>query len=508
MSRWRTIVISIQVAGLLHCLGARAAVPVGAVHEIACAPSESSIAAALINREVWVTTDEGTSWDRAARLPVSIGDTTSEKETEDIEFIEGFEDTSIRLEEADESSPSRRVSWESGATGTAGQASVGKESFSYRTHLAVSDHGEWSVAIDELLFAGSAGSGIRRRWSMPGIRGLTYDIQGRLWVAVKDALVLFRRDSGGLYMADRWPVRGAKNPTLDTSSRVLLIPGRDGLWIVSNLELPNGPEITLQRMPAVTAAAPLFGEKTWYFVSGQRIKKQRLGRDVEDLYPAPGRAEQLLVDADDGVLLNTGRAGWLEGTSGIWRPLSIRALAIDVLGRRWMGTEHGPVAPSRQRAISHFSGPMGKDLWNLANSAALELSRDPGPPSCRRLPIDPLPRTRLFFSWGRGNVYHVDTDNNEDSAGAATWSYVGIELTWNIRPIQLTDCLAPARRFNALKLERIQRTKALWSAWQKVHLVREASDNLPMRAAARMDEERLQELIRLASGTDPLKEEK
>ncbi len=503
MSGWTLFFVSLAL-GLLVCSLVHASTPVGTVREIACAPTDPDAAAVLIGREIWVSSDTGRSWTRAARLPNLQTSVEAVQDDLDLDIVATRMAVASSTED-EEISPDRRIEWgdSTGAAETNTMDIVNQAP----AYLALSDGGVFAVALRDILFIGSQASGVRRRIQIPGIRGIVFDGHGSLWVTLKNALIVLGSEAEGTAQTGRWPMRGAGAPIFEDRRGELLVPGLEGLWIVTRGADRASPRVTLERIPGVDAVASMPGEKAYYLVSLGRLKKARPGHSPEDVAPIPSRVERIVADAGGRVLIRTAGAGWLESTGGAWHPVSVHAVAVDALGRIWTGSDYGPVPPGAAMVVTEFDGTIGPDMPTLTFEAVRQLLEDPGVPPCRHFPLSPLPLARVFFSWGRGTVRHVDTEAGEGQADAKTWLYLGFQLSWSLDPIGTASCLASRRRWQTLHEQRVRKTESLWSARQRAHLLKKGAVDLMEVATWKLENERIEALIRITSGTGPAKEE-
>ncbi|MCP4678668.1 MAG: hypothetical protein GY854_24790 [Deltaproteobacteria bacterium] len=501
MSSWTLLCVSFAF-GLLVCSGAHAGTPLGTVREMACAPTNSDAAAVLIGREIWVSSDTGRNWIRAARLPNLQSSVEVAQDDLDLDIV-STRMVAASINEDEEAVPDRRVEW--GSSPDATTADIVHQAPAY---LALSDGGVFAVAHSDTLFIGGPASGVRRRIRIPGIRGIVFDGHGSLWITVRDALMVLGGEAEGTAETGRWPIRGAGTPVFENGRGELLVPGLEGLWVVTRGADQSSIRVALERIPGVDAIAPIPGENAYYLVSLGRLKKVRLGHSPWDVAPVPSRVERIVADAGGRILIKTAVAGWLEKTVGVWHPVSVRAVSVDARGRIWTGTDHGPVPPGAGRVVTEFDSAIVPDVSSLTFGAVRQLLEDPGLPPCRRFPMNPLPRARIFFSWGRGTALHIDTEAGEWRAGAQTWLYLGFQLSWSLDPVGTASCLASRRRWQALHEQRVRKTESLWSAKQRAHLSRRGAADLMEVATWKLENQRLEELIRIISGEDPAKEER
>jgi hypothetical protein len=492
----------IALIGSSLCALALAQAPMSPVRAIACAPINSKLGAALLGREVWITDNEGKSWVRAARLPLLAA--IEEEKNQGVDFdISGetikFQDESDAVEEEVRT---RRMEWRDALPDIApGDESDESDALAASPHISIADSGAWAAALDDHLFIGGPGPGVRGRIQEPGIRGMAFDGHGFLWVTTRDALILFGRDAGLSGRHRRWRLAEAGEPSLGAGGREILIPAVAGLWTASLRDKDKKPGIALCSMPKVDAAAAHPKKEQIYLVSLGRLRMYLSGGALKDLGPAPFKVDRMAVDESGMVMLFSKRVGWLEKKDGSWRPLPVVSLAIDSEGRVWQGTDRGPVGPRKKTYSLDLEKPPIRGFAQLAGDAVSVLEQTLGPPPCHSCSFGLFPRARLFFSWARGGYRYREIDFMEDRVGAYQWVYLGLELTWRFGPLKPIDCIAHNRRWRALREQRIRKLEALWRALLMAHYSKPLNEDAFEAAALMLDEARLEEIIRIQSKT-------
>ncbi|MCP4197017.1 MAG: hypothetical protein GY762_07680 [Proteobacteria bacterium] len=515
VNRWITI-WGTFFSALLFGIGTKAATPRGSVQEIACALTNQNVAAALIDNAVWITLDGGIRWKQTARF------------AQENRFT-GMEPEPKRPLEASESSFSirphqRRPNWEIPVEDPDIEI-TGIVPDPIHRYLAVGDNGTWALALGESLIIGDPLAGVRRRIKLADIRGLLFDRKGRLWVTVENGVIFFGKAANSFKGRKRFNLPGAGEPVRSTQTDEMLVPGRAGLWVVSLNG--NGKEALIGPFPLSTidAIAVLPGRNLLYAISLRRLKRLSLVPSddptcrglsnrarclvlVQDICPTPAPVRRLQVDRTGRIHIFTGRSGWFERSGNSWRPLRVRALAVDAIGRLWSGTDHGPIAPSPETAATPDETPLVPRFANLLHAAISDVYRWPGAPRCRKIHLRPLPALRGFFSVGRRASLHREIAIPPVGAHHQTQFHIGVQFTWRFDPLTQWRCIPHHVRFHALKQQRIQETEALWKSLQRTSKQRESATNVLQAAVHHLDRQQLQELLRIKSGTLPNEEEK
>jgi len=472
--------------------------PTGPIRLIACAPTEPDTAAVLVEWEIWTTVDGGRSWRNVARLPAAHGEEYKQR------AVVRFETPESRPEEEVEASPAlRRIEWGEDAAepGTTDDSAV-KE----RSALAIGDGGFWAAVRGEHVYRGGPGPGIRQRTHLPRLKSLVFDRSDRLWATTGDALHLLSRDAGLGEDRRRWPIAGAGAAVIGTAPHVLVVPGREGLWVIGGEGDLSGISPFLIPASGIRAVTRRVGHRGYLFVSFGRLKSLSTGDKSLPLAIAPPRTDDLAVNRSGTLFAHARSAGWYELAGEGWRPVPFRVLTVDAAGRLWRGSERGPIPPEHQSAITAWPGKSSREFVGLAHRMEKHLAAEIGPPPCRRLPLNPLPRARLFASWGRSAHHSAQPESSAIEAGAKSWYYVGFLLSWSLDPPDLAACLIVRERWVTLRYERSRRVESLWRLAGRSRTSRTDGDLLATTEAT-LERLELEELIDIASGGHPVGKE-
>jgi hypothetical protein len=503
-------------SALLFGIGTKAATPRGSVQEIACALTDHNVAAALIDNAVWITLDGGISWKQTARF--AQADRFTGMEPEPKNPLEAS-DSSLTIRPYQ-----RRPDWQ--IPGEDPDIEI-SGIFPDPTHryLAVGDNGTWALALGESLIIGDPLAGVRRRIKLADIRGLLIDRKGGLWVTVENGVIFFAKAADSFKGKKQFNVPGAGEPVRSTHTDEVLVPGRAGLWAISlngnGKETLNGPF----PLSAIDAIAVLPGRNLLYAVSLRRLKRlsfvpaddptcrelsnrPRCLVQVQDIGPLPAPVRRLQVDRTGRIHIFTGRSGWFEKSGSSWRPLRVRALAVDAIGRLWSGTDHGPIAPSPKTPATTDAAPHGPRFATLLRAAISDVYRWPGAPRCRKMHLRPLPALRGFVSVGRRASLYREMAIPPAGDHHQTQFHIGVQFSWRFDPLTQWRCIPHRVRFHALKQQRIQEIEALWKLLQRTPKQREPATNVLQAAVHHLDRQQLQELLHIKSGTFPNEEEK
>jgi hypothetical protein len=216
----------------------------------------------------------------------------------------------------------------------------------------------------------------------------------------------------------------------------------------------------------------------------------------------------LLVAGSGELWILVPGQGWLRRQGEVFRRTEYSAVAVDADGRIWLGTQHGPLVPGLEPGPPVPAIAFTPGVAHLVAGAVRVLDQELGPPPCRRTPFDPLPRARLIVGSGRGSTREVGLPGPSEQAELRTWVYVEVELSWTFGPLAPTECVGRFERWSELGQERRQRVSVLHSAWSRAAGGAEVAGDLAEAVEARMERDRLAELIRIVSGVDPREEER
>jgi hypothetical protein len=213
------------------------------------------------------------------------------------------------------------------------------------------------------------------------------------------------------------------------------------------------------------------------------------------------------VTGDGELWIAAAGQGWLRRGESSFRRTELEAAAVDAAGRIWRGTQHGPLGPGQRVGPPTPVARVDAGVARLVTGAAGVLDQELGPPPCRRSPFNPLPRAGLVVGVGRGSTREIGLPGPVEQAEQRTWVYVEVALVWTFGPLVPSECVDRLERWSGLGQARRQRVAALHAAWTRAAGRAAGTDDLTEGIAARMERDRLAELIRILSGVDPREEE-
>lgn len=506
--RSRGTIAAALAAALTLLASTSQARPSGPVRALACAPTDQDAAAALVGDSLWVTGDGGRSWTRAAVLPASydggetedaVIDHGGDDETPDV--IPDFDAETFEEQHRVEAAEVDLRATHGGDGGPGDEAVVA---------LAVGDDGSFAALLGVRLFTGRPGRGVRERPAIPGALGVLIDARGGLWVAADQALLHFPPGAPASAEPRRFPLACSGPPARGSSPDEVLVPLRDGVAAIAARE-GREPRVEVVRVGPVAAVAAV-ADGSWLAVARGRFARVRRDGWLEPLAHAPARVRRLLVARDLELWVLTADRNWSRGRPGSVRSVTALAVAVDAQGRTWIGTSHGPISPS----LDQGPPPPGRPLPQVSPApflaGAMRLSdEEPGRPPCRP-PINPAPTVRLVVGAGRGSTRSRELPGPVGFAGPGeearikTWFYAGIRLGWTFGPVAPTECLARLEAATELRDERRRRVAGLVDAWRRSAAYEAGARDVPEVIAARLERDRLAELIRITSGIDPREE--
>jgi hypothetical protein len=285
--------------------------------------------------------------------------------------------------------------------------------------------------------------------------------------------------------------------------KAVLVPTRLGLVRVAHGS--EEAEFEISRFafgPLATVAATPDGATVYATGQGRLRRISLAGGNSVELGGLPVAAERLLVGARAALYL-VGRDALFVRHEQNWRAISGTSAAIDALGRLWQGTNRGPLPPLLGPQTRLDPGP----TKGLALEQALEQgrgSRDQvlGPLPCAPEFFRPLPDLGIAVGWSRGQVLTRDRENRAISSGARSELQVFLTLSWRFEPPRLGACLALAQRRQRQRQRQDARIAALGLALEQAQARSPAGPGPLDQAEARIEQARLQELLRvLTHGT-------
>jgi len=419
MRRATSIAIFAILAALSPTRRAAAALrPEGAVDAIACAPTNSLVAAAIVRDTVWITRDGGARWEAKSDLSNLSGQ--SEWAKESVQSVESVQ--SEESEQSDEPEQSDEIE-EPGDT----------------LLLAVGDGGEWAVSRGSLWVV-EFGKGTHRFNAHGAIAGLAFDASARLWIASANRLEVHQRGCAPRDFAIAragWPAPGRDG--------AVLVPGARGVFEARLLESGAISARVVGRPADAVAIEPASGIS--YSSSSSAIFR-RIGDGARAVARAPRNVRRLWAAGDRFWALSDG--GWYSVTAEEGaRRLPWRAIAVDALGRLWRGSESGPIPPRESLVPTRGREPAGIDI-------RVELVPSPASP-CARWFSQLLPDAKLALGLGLGSIDSRDTNDPLARSGRSSSISFGVAFTWNLGPTEDVSCAARRERFYEREEERLDR---------------------------------------------------
>jgi len=463
------------------------------VSEIACAPLDEDVAAAIVDGWIWLTTDGGRGWSRLALMPPS-----AEREDDPGESVDPMPEAGVipNREEGDlftgAGEPEDDWAAEEDDEGDADQGRGGPL-------LAVSDGGRWAIAADGALLWGGPGPGIDGSAPIGEARGLVFDARGRIWLAGEDALVTW----AGAAVVGSLSVPGAGAPVGGSHRGQILVPETGGLRVI---ETAGALEQRVVRGAPVDAAAALPGGEGWLVATRGELERWGPGGREETL-PGPGRrVRRVLADRAGGVRILAADGSWSTLSGGGFRAERISAAATDGAGRLWVGTATGPLSPEERIP----TGPVEMDVRGMVDHLDLSremLARFPGPPPCPPLPLNPVPAVRVLARFGRGDSEGFGDPLPARAGWARSWAFVGIRLSWDLDPLPAAACIDARGRWSEQANSAEERLAQLWIRWRKARARQRHGGDPVERFIAATEAERDAGLIEVLSGQRPLDQE-
>ena len=501
MSPRATIAAALSAALLLWSSSAPAR-PSGPVRALACAPSRSEVAAALVGESVWITRDSGSSWSREAVLSPALADHESHPGA--AEAGEPADESAVIPDFAPTPPEEQHRVGDSELLARERSELAGGVGGTSRVDLAVGDDGSFAALLGEQLFVRWAGSRAIGRAKVEGAVGVHLDGWGGLWVAAERALLGYARASTVSVPARQHAVACVGSPSRGASADQLVVPLEDG---VARISVPRygAAVLDVERVGPVAAAAT--AKIGLLVVARGRVSRLVPGAGLVSMFPVNGVVRELLVAGDGTVWVDAGGAGWLAGGAARrFRATTALAVAVDAVGRVWIGTPHGPLAPGSG------SGPTGParpapvvPVGRFVAGAMSRFDRELGDPPCRP-PVVLVPRARVLLGAGHGSTRETDLPGPIDEAGRRTWAYAGIRLEWSFGPVDPTECVNRLADAAERRDERRRRVASLVEAWRRAVAREERARCVAEAIEARTERDRLAELIRIASGFDPREE--
>jgi hypothetical protein len=328
--------------------------------------------------------------------------------------------------------------------------------------LAVNDSGNWVAAVEDLVTIGVPGRGITQRIRLASVQGVLFDTLGRLWITTGDALLIFKVDSREYRRLFLHRLPGAKAPVPGRNSREILISARAGLFKATFEYSNDRPSIRLLHGMTVTACGAT--DSSVYVVSSGRIKEIRSETELRDRGMAPTQTQQLVVGRQDQIRIATRGNNWFAQRGGRFSPLSVSAVTVDALGRFWVGTGRGPLAPGGADNRISIAPPDTVTLQPLLLGTLASLAWDVGRPPCRKMPFQLLPQVDITANWDQKVVQYRKLDPMDDRGRLRSHFSVFAKLTWALDPFVPKACAGRTRRWRGHRMQRLKHVRDLWFA--------------------------------------------
>lgn len=406
--------IAIAPAALVPLAPAAAAADAfsGPVEALACAPSDPDAAGLISAGVVWITRDGGATW-RASGSAAWLSDPSDGSDPSDTSDLSDLSDAP---DLSDLPTPPLHL------------------------HLAIGDRGEWAAARGGRWIADS-GAGARRfeEPSCP-IAGMAFDASSLLWVACGDRVTALSPGK-----APRTAViAGAGGPVAPASGGVV-VPGRVGTFA---LAADAGGAISARRIGRPAKAAAVGSDSGALFTSSPGGVFRRSAGVDRALPGAPPNATRLLAGAR-GLLWARSAEGWLAGAADSpFRRIAARAVAVDALGRAWLGTDAGPLPP-------RAGVPAGRARPEGAAGARAFAAR--APPPCSPDAAALLPAVKLWVTLARGSRASEALPPVAKAIDREASVAAGLLLTWALAPAADAACAARGELFYEREARRLER---------------------------------------------------
>lgn len=503
----KSLGLVIQMTLLLGAMEGRAS-PLGAARRVACAPGRSDIAATLIDQRVWTTQDGGKHW----QLVNSAEERRSREEedvTLDSEALLGREPR-LDWRDAEAALDLSVAEGDNAVSATEITGGTGRES--HAPLLAISDEGIVAVGVTQGIVILNAFRGVSRRIPVQNPRDLLFDRGGGLWVITDKELLHYDTIVSRSGPAGRWSLSdpvdmapwrpGGEPAVLDHRGAWSAPPaGRGGLALIYRLAGGDAMAVANTSEPGEAAQS----DRTLYVSARRRVFRIRQGKEPADLGAIVSPVEEMLVGEGERIRVRVPGGAWLEKDRDNLRPLKGISMAVDVLGRFWVGTESGPLSPWSDRGLAVRSFP-----FNAQGNPASFVYSPPeewrAPPPCRRWPGDLLPAVRVFLGSGANGVHHRDIVELEDAGALDRGALWGVQLSWGIHPPDIVGCVQRMRRYHD-DLQAL-RVRALGITLQQRELMEGERGPATLQEAIhqKMELMRLAQLLRVVGGGEPGKE--
>ncbi len=456
--------MALETALLLSTLEGNAS-PLGAVRRIACAPGNAEVAAAVIDQRVWTTRDGGRRWqmvETATAQPIRARD---DGEADSESSLGREPRVSWRLEEAIQNVENVEEVDEVPSTETIRESANGLPV----PFLAVSDDGILGIGVLEGIVIASASRDVIRTIPLEGIRDLLFDRKGGLWALTDRELLYYNAILTKSVPAGRWELIGPVDMASWRPGGEPVVLDRRGVWsappkgegrLSSVLRMEGGDAVSV----AVVSEKAAMGSspRGLYVHARYRVFRVRTGERPVDLGAIIPPVEEMLVGVGERIRVRISGGVWFEKERENLRPLKGLSMAVDALGRFWVGTQSGPLAPLdaslppvrdfekgkpalfQNRRADHLPETRGQTLSETF-SLPDEWRR---PPPCRRSPMDLMPAVRLFLGLGHGGSRHRDIVLLKDTATLNRGIVFGVHFSWGISSVETIGCVQRLRRYH------------------------------------------------------------
>ena len=475
----------------------------GTVQALACAPSNPQMVLAVIHNNIWISADGGKNWHLHRVFHTQKAEEAaflSEKPTESLFFannsLPSVELSSVELSSVELSSDDPDSNLTDATEIRKTEFSKSKQIVLKQVIGAVADNGNFAVWLNGILYTGSAKNkgGFQYQLKKEAVQGLEFDLKQRLWVALKNRLECIEN---GRIIYSR-PITGISNMAFNKDTGFLILSCARGIKQLNTRQ--KATPVNLKGFSSVSSVA-FDKDGVLYLVLKGRLKLQNKNGTMEDVARVPFVPLNIFVDQLNNVYAKKKPGQWFRLKYKSWRKLKYPAMARDSLGRVWVGSVTGPELLSIEDpafVVNYLNPNMGLSFDSLDFQVLENIGQIP----CEKT-FNPLPIVKLTGKSGRSNLETVYFYDGQNKNTFKTWLFIGVTLSWNFRRPSTTKCLDTLNKYISIIESKKNRLRQLWLSRALAMGQVKSSKNAAKKIMAQMELNKIDEMIRILSGTHP-----
>lgn len=428
---------------------------IGQVSNIACAPTNTHIAVASnTNGDIWLTTNDGKTWQKAATLfgqPLSSTQTQPDAGhcdpgtplddnprffADNLHEIQKKESNSI-LESSTPIPPS---------SCSMPSASLFEPTVKV---LSVNDLGEFCAFYANQLYMGNH-LGIQKTLPLLEVNDIRYDLNHRLWITTRSGILLMENGR----VSRSWRIVEANQLGRNHHQPGLVLTSPKGIWSIQTQ--PTSPTIRRIDPDRGIQSAVISSKNTLFSNSRNQLFATSADRQSRRRLPnGPGEIQKIIVDSSETLYVKTSANRWFAQTHFGFRPIRSLAICTDAKGRVWQTTplgQTGPQKPISTMQVTHLA--QAKTILAQIN---VHPPNNPSPIKSYPCPHGTqflLPTVNLTFKAARIRGLKLTALSEINTQWAKTSVFAAVGFSWQLGKQPRYSCFEHIEKQSTIQREK------------------------------------------------------